>query len=72
MMRVFICPECGWIRVVSRRKDVECYKCGVQQMTLAKVDFDTYVTWSENLKLSSIQVEYLSVQESKQMMVKAT
>ena len=47
MMRVFICPECGWIRVVSRRKDVECYKWGVQQMTLAKVDFDTYVTWSE-------------------------
>ena len=33
--------------MVSRRKDVECYKCGVQQMTLAKVDFDTYVTWSE-------------------------
>ena len=27
MMKVFICPECGWMRVVSRRKDVECFKC---------------------------------------------
>ena len=47
MMRVFICSKCGWMRMVSRRKDVECYKCGVEQMTLAKVDFDTYVSWSE-------------------------
>ena len=27
MMKVYICPSCGWMRVVSRRKDVECYKC---------------------------------------------
>jgi hypothetical protein len=33
--------------MVSRRKNVECYKCGVQDMTLAKVDFATYVSWSE-------------------------
>ena len=25
MMKVYICPSCGWMRVVSRRKDVECY-----------------------------------------------
>jgi len=42
MMKVFICPECGWMRVVSRRKDVECFKCGNEQMTLAKVDFDLH------------------------------
>ncbi len=36
MMRVYICPDCGWMRMVSRRKNVECYKCGVQDMTLAK------------------------------------
>lgn len=35
------------MRMVSRRKNVECYKCGVQDMTLAKVDFATYVSWSE-------------------------
>jgi hypothetical protein len=40
-------PDCGWMRMVSRRKNVECYKCGVQDMTLAKVDFATYVSWSE-------------------------
>ena len=50
MMRVYICPDCGWMRMVSRRKNVECYKCGVQDMTLAKVDFATYVSWSEKVR----------------------
>ena len=27
------------MRVVSRRKDVECYKCSEPQMVLAKMDF---------------------------------
>ena len=27
MMRLFICPECGWMRTVSRRVSVECFKC---------------------------------------------
>lgn len=47
MMKVFICPTCGWMRVVSRRKDVECYKCGEKQMTMAKVDFTTFSAMSE-------------------------
>ena len=47
MMKVFICPGGGWMRVVSRRKDVECFKCGEAQMTLAKVDFDKYTAMSE-------------------------
>ena len=51
MMRIYICPQCGWMRVVSRRKEVECYKCGMPQMTLAKVDFDTYVSWSKEERL---------------------
>ncbi len=46
MMRVYICPECGWTRMVSRRKYVECHKCGVQNMTLAKVDFATFTSWT--------------------------
>lgn len=47
MMKVYICPVCGWMRVVSRRKDVECYKCGEKQMTLAKIDFNKYTAMSE-------------------------
>lgn len=47
MMKVFICPACGWMRVVSRRSDVECYKCGEKQMVLSKVDFNTYTNMSE-------------------------
>jgi transcription initiation factor TFIIIB Brf1 subunit/transcription initiation factor TFIIB len=47
MMKVFICPECGWMRVVSRRKDVECFKCGEPKMNLAKIDFENYATMTE-------------------------
>jgi hypothetical protein len=47
MMKVFICPKCGWMRVVSRRKDVECYKCGVEDMTPVKLDFTSFSGMSE-------------------------
>ena len=47
MMKVYICPECGWMRVVSRRKQVECYKCGQWQMTSVKLDFLKYTDMSE-------------------------
>lgn len=47
MMKVFICPDCGWMRVVSRRKQVECFKCGQWQMTLSKIDFVKYTEMSE-------------------------
>ena len=56
MMRVYICPDCGWMRMVSRRKNVECYKCGVQDMTLAKVDFATQ-------KVTRISFEELQVND---------
>lgn len=36
MMKVYICPSCGWMRVVSRRKDVDAYKCSEPQMVLQK------------------------------------
>ena len=35
-MKVYICPHCGWMRVVSRRKNVECFKCGEPQMTITR------------------------------------
>ncbi len=47
MMRVYICPECGWIRTVSRRKDVECYKCGCAQMTASKLTYVEYTQMDE-------------------------
>ena len=47
MMKVYICQECGWMRVVSRRKQVECYKCGQWQMASVKLDFLKYAEMSE-------------------------
>ena len=47
MMKIYICPECGWMRVVSRRKDVECHKCGKDQMRLSNRDIGKYSEMSE-------------------------
>ena len=47
MMRVYICPNCGWIRTVSRRKNVECYKCGQQEMVPSKLSFLEYSDMNE-------------------------
>ena len=40
MMKVYICPKCGWIRTVSRRNEVECFKCGNEKMVLAKIPYE--------------------------------
>lgn len=48
MMKVYICPECGWIRAVSRRKDVECFKCGNPQMTMARITYEKYGNMTES------------------------
>ena len=47
MMKLYICPECGWIRMVSRRKDVECHKCGNLHMKVTNLDLDRYSAMSE-------------------------
>lgn len=39
-MKVFICPNCGWLRVVSRKKQVECFKCGEPQMTETRLPYE--------------------------------
>lgn len=39
-MKVYICTKCGWMRVVSRRKNVECFKCGESQMTMTKLPYE--------------------------------
>ena len=47
-MKVFICPNCGWIRVVSRRKNVECFKCGEIQMAVTKLPYEKVGNMSED------------------------
>ena len=47
MMKIYICPQCGWVRVVSRRKEVECHKCGNVQMRLTNLDLEKYTNMSE-------------------------
>ena len=39
-MKAYICPKCGWIRVVSRRKNVECFKCGEPHMVVTKLPYE--------------------------------
>lgn len=46
-MKIYICPDCGWIRMVSRRKEVECFKCGRPQMQLTNLEFGKYTNMSE-------------------------
>ena len=46
-MKVYICPNCGWIRVVSRRKQVECFKCGECQMVVTKLPYEKVGQMSE-------------------------
>ena len=43
MMRLFICPECGWMRTVSRRASVECFKCNGVMMQPVKLEYTQYV-----------------------------
>lgn len=46
-MKVYICPECGWIRMVSRRKSVECFKCGERNMKVTKLSYQKVGEMSE-------------------------
>lgn len=41
-LKLYICPECGWLRTVSRRSTVECFKCGIPQMEAVKLTFQRY------------------------------
>lgn len=46
-MKIYICPTCGWVRMVSRRKNVECHKCGNEQMRLTNLEFEKYTEMTE-------------------------
>lgn len=47
MMKVFICPNCGSITTVSRRKEVMCCKCEGIQMIPSKLTFAKYIGMDE-------------------------
>ena len=47
MIRLFICPKCGWLRTVSRRSGVECFKCEDVEMQPVKLEYSRYVNMSE-------------------------
>lgn len=55
MMKVFICPKCGWMRTVSRRKQVECFKCDNQEMALTKLSFLDYTEMSEQQRADYVE-----------------
>ena len=46
MIRVFICPDCGKVRVVSKYLDAECYACG-RPMIVCPVPYVEWVDLSE-------------------------
>ncbi len=46
MLKVYICPDCGWMRTVSRRRDVECHQCGNPAMVLTKLEYEKYADMS--------------------------
>lgn len=47
MVKVYICPKCGWLRMVSRRKDVECHKCKDTEMILTNLEMTRFTEMSE-------------------------
>lgn len=46
MIRVFVCPECGKTRVVSKFLKAECYQCGAQ-MQVCDVPYTVWVEMSQ-------------------------
>ncbi len=50
MIKIYICPSCGWLRLVSRRKEVECHRCGVPQMTLTNLTVGKYSEMNEKAR----------------------
>lgn len=55
MIRLFICPECGWLRTVSRRANVECYKCSDVKMVPVKLEYARYIQMSESERQDYIE-----------------
>lgn len=46
MMKIYICPDCGRISMASRRKTVDCVKCG-RTMSLTSLELNKLSNMSE-------------------------
>ena len=46
MLRIYICPSCYNLRMVSRKPDAICFHCGTT-LELINVDYETYVNMTE-------------------------
>lgn len=47
-MKIYICPECGKFREVSRRRDVVCMRCQNEvPMELIKLTMEEYFDMSQ-------------------------
>ncbi len=43
MLRMFICPKCYNVRMVSRRPSAYCFHCGNPDIEPFDVDYDSYI-----------------------------
>lgn len=55
MLKVYICPDCGWLRTVSRRKAVECHKCGNPEMELTKLEYEQYAQMDDGARADYVR-----------------
>lgn len=53
-MKIYICSGCGWLRVVSRRKKVECFRCG-QEMQQSRLTYEKYAQMNEQERDDYVQ-----------------
>lgn len=47
MMKIFICPGCGRMTAASRKKEVNCSRCGELPMERAKLTFEKFTEMDE-------------------------
>ena len=46
MLRIYICPNCYNLRMVSRKTDAICFHCGTS-LVKCEVSYETYINMSE-------------------------
>jgi hypothetical protein len=48
MIKIYICPQCGGMRMVSRRKTVGCNRCGRGEMRITNLNLEKYTDMSSD------------------------
>lgn len=54
MMKIFICPICGFTAITSRRTECECRKC-TREMLKAPVTIDEWWGWGSDQRESFVE-----------------